>query len=153
MRTSGRALGVAILMMTALAPTLSSAGRLRAGGRGALLERAMDRLELSADQRSGVEAVLAGHRAEMRRQIEAVMDRREAQLSAMRAQPLDEARIRAAVSAVGAARADLAVTRARIASEVRALLSAEQRARLDEMLETVRALSGRARMHGEGAGS
>lgn len=128
---------------------LASAGfaieRLRPVERGALLERAMDRLELSEDQRSRVEAVLAHHREEIRQEMEAVIASREAQYAAIHAEPFEEGRIRAAAAALGVAQGDLAVTRARIGSEVRSILTEQQRARLDEMLEDVRALAGRGR--------
>jgi Spy/CpxP family protein refolding chaperone len=137
-------MGVAVAV-SLLAPAGFAFERARVGDRGALLERAMDRLELSAEQRSRVEAVLARHRGEVRKDWEALVASREAQYAAVRGQPFDENRIRSAAAAVGAAQADLAVARARIASEVRAILDDGQRARLEEMLEDVRALTGRMR--------
>jgi Spy/CpxP family protein refolding chaperone len=136
--------GVAVAV-SLLAPAGFAFERGRMGHRGALLERAMERLELSAEQRTRVEAVLGRHRGEVRKDWEAVIASREAQYAAIHGQPFDESRIRSAAAAVGAAQADLVVTRARIASEVRAILDDGQRARLDEMLEDVRALAGRMR--------
>jgi Spy/CpxP family protein refolding chaperone len=144
-------MGLAI-SMSLLAAAGFALGRARPGERGALLERAMDRLELDADQRSRVEAVLAQHREEIRQQMEAVIASREAQYAAIHAEPFEEGRIRAAALALGAAQADLAVTRARIASEVRSILTEQQRARLEEMLEDVRALAGRGRERPRRAG-
>ena len=146
-----RKIGVAI-SMSLLATAGFAAGRPRLGGRGALLERAMDRLELSEDQRSRVEAVLAHHREEIRQEMEAVIASRQAQYAAIHGQAFEEGRIRAAASALGAAQADLAVTRARIGSEVRSVLTEAQRVRLDEMLEDVRALAGRGRERRGGVG-
>lgn len=139
-----KTIGLAI-SMSLLAAAGFAVGRPRLGERGALLERAMNRLELSADQRSRVETVLAHHREEIRQEMEAVIASREAQYEAIHGQPFEEGRVRAAAAALGAAQGDLAVTRGRIASEVRAVLTDPQRARLDEMLEDVRALAGRGR--------
>jgi Spy/CpxP family protein refolding chaperone len=147
----GKTIGL-VLAMSLLAAAGFAFGRPRLGERGALLERAMDRLQLSDDQRSRVAAVLAQHREEIRREREALIASREAQYAAIHGQPFEEERIRAAASALGTAQADLAVTRARIASEVRSILSDPQRARLDEMLEDVRALAGRVRERRERAG-
>jgi Spy/CpxP family protein refolding chaperone len=147
-RTVGLAISVSLL-----APAGFAAGRARPGERGALLERAMDRLELNEDQRSRVKAALAHHRDEIRQQMEAVIASREAEYVAIHAEPFEESRIRAAARALGEAQADLAVTRARIASEVRSILTVEQRARLDEMWEDVRALAGRGRERRGRAGS
>jgi Spy/CpxP family protein refolding chaperone len=137
-------MGLAV-SMSLLATAEFAYGRPRLGERGALLERAMDRLELSDEQRARVEGVLTHHREEIRHEVEAVIASRQAQYATIHGQPFEEGRIRAATSALGAAQADLAVTRARIASEVRAVLTDSQRARLDEMLEDVRALAGRGR--------
>ncbi len=133
---------VVAALVLALTPAAFAAGRMGAGGRGALIERAMDRLDLRAEQRRQVEAILAGHRAELRQELDAVMDAREAQFAAIHDRPFDEAKIRAAASVLGAAAADLAVTRGEIANEVRAVLSPEQQAELEEMLDDFRALAG-----------
>jgi len=139
-----RTLSIALLIGL-MAPAAFASGAFRGARRGAMLERAMERLDLSSEQRARVETVLAEHRGELRQELEAVIASREAQYAAIHGEAFDEAKIRAAAASLGAAQADLAVTRARIANQVRTVLSAEQRARLDDMLETVRALSGRLR--------
>jgi Spy/CpxP family protein refolding chaperone len=145
MRWIGRRVLVMTAVVAALAPAVLVGSRTREGRRGALLERAAERLELTDEQRQRIRALYADHRAAVRSQFEALGDRREAQRDAMRAQPFDEARLRAAAEALGAARADLVVTRARIAHDVRAVLTPEQVKELDEMLDDYRALRGATR--------
>jgi Spy/CpxP family protein refolding chaperone len=146
--TRGKTLWVAAGLALALTPAANAGDRMRPAGRGALVLRAMDRLDLSATQREQVRAILASHRDEAREALTALIESRRAQLAALRGQPFDEGRIRAAAAAVGAAQADLLVTRARIRSEVRAVLSAGQQARLEQMLEDFRALGSPRRLAG-----
>src|SRR4029079_14398881 len=77
-----RTIGTAILMSLVAAAGFGF-GRSGRRERGALLERAMDRLELSDEQRSRVEAVLAHHREEIRHEMAAVIASRQAQYAAI----------------------------------------------------------------------
>jgi Spy/CpxP family protein refolding chaperone len=70
---------------------------------------------------------------------EALRAVRRAQFEAVHGATFDEERIRAAAADTARAQTDVLVTRARIASEMRALLTAEQRQELDDMLAEARA--------------
>lgn len=144
MRWTGRRVLTAAAVVAALVPAAVVGSRMRESPRRAVLQRATERLELTDDQRQRIRSLFADHRQEVRNQLEALGDRREAQRDAMRA-PFDEARIRGAAEAVGAAQADLVVTRARIAADVRAVLTPEQAKELDEMLDDYHALRGAVR--------
>jgi Spy/CpxP family protein refolding chaperone len=107
--------------------------------------RAVQRLDLSIEQRAQVRSILERHRSTARSEREALRAVRRAQFEAVHSAAFDEERIRAAAADTARAQVDLVVTRARIASEMRALLTAEQRQELDEMLAEARARAERMR--------
>ena len=78
------------------------------------------------------------HRDTVRAEREALRAGRRAQFEAVHGASFDEERIRAAVATTARAQADLVVTRARIAGDVRAMLTPEQRTELDEMIAEAR---------------
>ena len=101
--------------------------------RGFMMGRLMRGLELSEDQRAGIHSILeAQHEASasLREQLEV---KHRAVFEASRENPIDENAIRAAVFDAAALQAELAVSRARVRSEVWQQLTPEQQAKAEEM--------------------
>jgi Spy/CpxP family protein refolding chaperone len=84
------------------------------------------RLGLSDDQKEQIRGILKSHSAELDAQRLAARGGRKALREAMAAQPVDETRIRQQALALGEVRADGAVLRARIRSEIWPILTTEQ---------------------------
>ena len=91
------------------------------------------RLGLSDQQREQIQGILKSHAGEIEKQIEAGRNGRKALRDAMDAAPLDEARIRQQALSLGEIRADAAVLRARIRSEIWPILSADQKEKAEQM--------------------
>jgi Spy/CpxP family protein refolding chaperone len=84
------------------------------------------RLGLSDDQKEQIRGILKSHSTELDAQRLAARSGRRALREAMATQPADESRIRREALALGEVRADGAVLRARIRSEIWPILTAEQ---------------------------
>ncbi len=97
------------------------------------------RLGLSDDQKQQIRGILKSHAPELDAQRAAARSGRQALRDAMAAQPLDEGRIRQQALALGEVRADGAVLRARIRSEIWPLLTVEQQ----EKAQRLRASKGK----------
>ncbi len=110
-------------------------------GRGAMLHRIADKLDLSESQRTDIREVFQAHRAEIKAEVEKLRTARQEQTAAIHADAFDEDAIRAASAKVAAAQADLAVARAKIASEVREILTPEQRVKAKAMMAKARAFA------------
>lgn len=104
------------------------------GAPGPHLERVLQRLDLSDDQWVAVQAVLDANRADAMAQAESMQAAREVLRQAIHAEPLDEAAIRAAAADVATLEADGAVQRAQTLQAIRAELTDEQRAELNDIL-------------------
>jgi len=121
----------ASLTTYALAGPLPGDGFQGAGkGRGAHLLR---KLHLTSDQRSQVRAVVGQHREELKAAKRQVADAREALQQAAASRPLDAAQVRAAADRLGVLIGERTVLRARVAGEIRQVLTPEQAERLDEL--------------------
>jgi periplasmic protein CpxP/Spy len=83
-------------------------------------------IQLTDSQRQQVRSIMESHRAEFQAVAAKVLDARRDFAEAIEADTLDEAAIRARSTAMAAAMAEEAILQARVRSEVRALLSAEQ---------------------------
>lgn len=107
------------------------------GEPGALgpLGHAMDRLDLSREQRDQVRAILDRHRDEHRALREQMRDQREERLERDLFVPFDEAAVRARAEERARLMVEAEVARARVASEVLAVLTPEQRAELGKLRE------------------
>jgi periplasmic protein CpxP/Spy len=107
-------------------------------------------LGLSADQTQQVQAIMANHKAEMSAQMTQMKTARTALFDAIHADTFGENAVRAASANVAQVEADLAVSRAKMASEVRNVLTPDQQAKAKEMMANFRARAGKAgaRMHG-----
>ena len=95
-------------------------------------------LDLSADQKSQIKAVLTTHAAEIEAQMKDSASARRALHQAVLAQPIDENAIRAAAAALGSVEADGAVLFAKIRTEVEPILTEAQRAKIRQFRERVR---------------
>jgi len=104
------------------------------GGPGPLGE-ALDRLDLTQEQRDQVRAILDRHRDERRALRESMRDQREERFEQDLSLPFDEAAVRARAEKRAQMRVEAEVARARVASEVLAVLTPEQRAELGKLRE------------------
>jgi Spy/CpxP family protein refolding chaperone len=94
---------------------------------------AAKRLGLSDDQKEQIRGVLKSHAGEIEAHLRAAQSGRKALREAMGTQPLDEGRIRQQALALGEVRADGAVLRARIRSEIWPVLTAEQQEKAKQL--------------------
>ncbi len=124
--------------LTIAAGTLALSGLL-AASLAAHTPAAGRRLGLSDDQKQQIRGILKSHAPELSSQRDAARSGRQALREAMAAQPLDEGRIRQQALALGEVRADGAVLRARIRSEIWPLLTVEQQ----EKAQRLRASKGK----------
>ncbi len=108
-----------------------------------IYRRAVRELGLTEDQQTRVHGVLRAHADAIDAQIKADAESRRALRAATLAQPFDEAEIRRLAARLGEARADGAVLRARIRSEIWPILTAEQQ----EKARSLRARGGRRARH------
>jgi Spy/CpxP family protein refolding chaperone len=139
MRTRTKVL-LTLGLVTALALPLAAAARRPAPGPGGVLvDRAVQRLDLTDEQKGEIRDILAAHKAELERELMAIKTTRTALWDAVHADTPNDAAIRSAAAAVGKAEGDLGVTRADIVQEVRAVLTSEQQAELEEMAGDLRA--------------
>ena len=104
-------------------------GRFGFGGPLAMLRQ----LDLTDDQRAQVRQVMDSHRDEMRAVGERVMAAHRAQNDAVTAAQFDEQAVRTRAAELAAAEADAAVLRAKMHSEVFAVLTPEQQAKAAEL--------------------
>ena len=103
------------------------------------LGRTARRLGLNEDQKTQIRGILKSHAAQIETQMRAAHDGRKALRQAMAVEPLDEGLVRQQALALGNVRADGAVLRARIRSEIWPVLTAEQQEKAREL----RSLKGR----------
>ncbi|MBI2189216.1 MAG: Spy/CpxP family protein refolding chaperone [Acidobacteria bacterium] len=101
------------------------------GGPGAMLP--LRQLELTDAQQQQIRELMQQHRAAVQPIMERLRVAAEAQRAAVDAAPADEGRIRAAAQQVAEVQADLAVQRARLQSDIVALLTPEQQQRLQQL--------------------
>lgn len=127
-------------LLATLAIPLAAARRpATGGGGGAFLERAARRLDLTAEQKDQIRAILADHKNELEAEVLAIKTTRSALWDAIHASNPGDATIRAAAVAVGKAEGELGVTRADVVQEVKQVLTAEQQAELEQMAADGRA--------------
>jgi Spy/CpxP family protein refolding chaperone len=102
-------------------------------------QRAVRQLGLTEDQQTRVRGILRAHADAIEAQIRAGAAGRRALRAATLAQPADETEIRRLALELGAIKAESAVLRARIRSEIWPILTAEQQ----EKARTLRSKEGR----------
>jgi len=96
-----------------------------------------DELNLSPDQRQAIANVLQGHKAEIIAAIRSVHEKRKALLQAVRAENVDEQAIRQAAQGMATTIGDAAVVWARARREVLAVLTPEQRQKVERALAEI----------------
>lgn len=102
----------------------------RGGGR---MGRLAGKLELTDAQRDEVKQIIAAHRQEIATVAKPLVDAGRTLKDATKAEPSDEKAIRAAAANVGKALGDAAMVASKVKVEVRAVLTPDQQAKLDEM--------------------
>jgi Spy/CpxP family protein refolding chaperone len=100
------------------------------------LPRLASALDLTQAQQDQAKAILEGHRADFRQLRERSRTAHEAVRKAIEAEPVNEQAIRTAVGQASQVEADAAVLRANVRQQVLALLSPDQRTKLDEMKQS-----------------
>jgi len=104
-------------------PIATTPGTAMTGGLAATLAE----LDLSDDQKSRIASILKRDRSQIQQQVDALRNARTDLADAIHADSFDEAAVREASAAVATAETEMAVTRARLVQEVRAVLTPEQR--------------------------
>jgi len=94
-------------------------------------------LNLTPDQKAKIGAILKSHKAEIVGALQALHARHQALLSAVRADAVNEAAIRAAGKEMGDAVADASILRAKVRLEVRAVLTPDQCKQPDRTLDQI----------------
>jgi protein CpxP len=93
-------------------------------------------LDLTQAQQDQAKAIMSNHRAEFQQLRERNRTAHQAVRKAVETDPVNEQAIRTAVSQASQVEADGAVLRAKVRQEMLALLSADQRAKLDQMKQS-----------------
>ncbi len=134
---------VAAALVLILAPTILLAQppgrdgnglRHRGGpmGESSPVDRLAERLDLDEAQRQAIEAIFDDYREDLRLHGQAIRDAQGALADAVVAEILDEEAIRALGQELGAAQAEMAITRARKHQEIRQQLNPEQQELFDQ---------------------
>ena len=128
----------AVLAVLVLGASVALAHGARHGGDGQGFQgiysmRALDRVGATADQKAQIRIVLEKYRPETEPAVRQMIAERRALRKLIQGGAADEAAIRSQSAKVAALESDLAVTRARVAKEVRTILAADQLARLEEL--------------------
>lgn len=108
-------------------------GRFVTGRLGRLLVLRSE-LNVTAEQRDQIRAVVVSHRPEIAATVKTLHQKRATLRDAVLAQEADEAKIRAAADELGKAVGDAAVKAAKLKREVAPILTAEQRERIGQFL-------------------
>jgi Spy/CpxP family protein refolding chaperone len=108
------------------------------GGHGEMMHKVAAKLDLTDEQKSGIREVFKSHRTELRDAMEKVRAARDEQNNAIHGDSFDEAAIRSAAAKLAASEADFAVLRGRVATEVQALLTPEQKIKAKELFSEAR---------------
>ena len=134
---------IAIAMSLALAPAVALAQPAQPGpsgpppgspGLGPQLARLLDRLNLTAEQRTSINSIAAAHRSASNADRQQMMTARRALMEKINAPAFDEAAIRQAAAAIAAVEANRAVDTAKLLNEIRAVLTPEQQKQFQEAL-------------------
>jgi Spy/CpxP family protein refolding chaperone len=90
-------------------------------------------LDLNDEQRVQVRAILDSTRPEADRLAESMLENREAMKKLQHSGSFDEARVRETAERRGALVTEMTVLKARVHSQIHAILTPEQRERMEEM--------------------
>jgi len=100
------------------------------GDKGFNVDRMAKKLDLSDDQRTQIEGIMAASKQQIRDHHDKLRANREQLKSLMKQSPLDEAALRKVADTQGDLKADLIVLRAQQRAKIGDILSSEQRAKL-----------------------
>jgi len=123
-------------------------------GRGHMIERMFERLDLTDDQKESVHATMSQHRDQTRTVMEEKIAGRRALGETIHADFFDENAVRQAAADLAAVDADLAVMKAQMFQEINKVLTTEQRERMKELIEDWHFMADeyRGRRSGKGPG-
>jgi Spy/CpxP family protein refolding chaperone len=133
---------VALAAAAILVPALlfaATRGARALHGPGAMARRIAERLDLTPQQIRDIRGIVANHKQELQGEVDAVAQARTQLFDAIHADAYNEAAIRSAAGAVGQAETQLALTRGKLVSEIRPVLTPEQQGKAREMLADARA--------------
>jgi Spy/CpxP family protein refolding chaperone len=105
---------------------------------GGLGRRIVQRLDLTPEQVQDIRTIFGAHKEELTSELDRVQAAHAHLFDTIHAETYDEAAIRAASAQVGKAESDLAVTRGKLVTEIRQVLTPEQRAEAKKMLGDTR---------------
>ena len=100
------------------------------GDKGFNVDRMAKKLDLSDDQRTQIDGIMAAAKQQMKDQHDKLRANREQLKSLMRQSPLDETALRKVADAQGDLEADMIVLRAQQRAKIADILTEEQRAKL-----------------------
>ena len=123
-------------------------GRFGPRGQGNMLMRALDRLDLSDEQQEALKALLEDNRESVEANREQLHEARTALREAMQAETVDLNAVRTLADKVGAVETEAAVFRASMKNQIMEILTEEQRAELQEMIQNRK--ERRAQMRSQG---
>ena len=112
--------------------------------RGKFFQHAAERLELSADQKSQIKAIVTGEKAQLQTLLTALHDARKEMRAAIHAGDANEKSVRATAAKAASADADLAVERMKIYAKIAPVLTDAQRAKITELETRLDEFSSRA---------
>ena len=98
------------------------------------LNRVLDRLNLSPEQRASIDSLVNAHRQQRETEHQSSMAARLGLMQTVFAETFDEVKIREAAATVAALDAETAVTMASLLQEIRVLLTPDQRRAFQEEL-------------------
>jgi Spy/CpxP family protein refolding chaperone len=107
---------------------------------GAMARHIAERLDLTPQQIQDIRVIFKNHQQELQGELTGVEQARTQLFDAIHAETYDEAAIRSASATVNQAETQLAVSRGKIVSEVRAVLTTEQQAKAKDLLSHARAM-------------
>jgi Spy/CpxP family protein refolding chaperone len=100
---------------------------------GRILQRVADRLNLTTDQRSQIQGIIAGDKDNLKTLLQQLHDARINLRTTIQTDGATEADVRAASSKVAGVEADLAVEWLKLFGKISPILTGEQRAKLTEL--------------------
>ena len=118
--------------LAAMAGDFSSRHRRHGFGHGFFGFKAMLELKLSGSQQTDVLTIIGKHENEMKNRLDSIQDARKNLMAAMHAEQFNESQLRAAFKEVSSIREESIVSRGKMLTELKAVLTPEQMALLKE---------------------
>jgi Spy/CpxP family protein refolding chaperone len=144
-------LAIACLSLATLAPVAGAYAMPEGGGKGPMKE-ALKELDLTKDQRSAIHETFSKNGPDLRDHMKALMESREKLADVTHSAQFNETAVRDAARAVAKNEEDLAVLRAKNSAAIAAILTPDQRAKLEkkrkERMAEFKERGGKFREHG-----